>query len=160
MSRFTELKASGTDRVGFPTPRSRGHGGYACGGEPQAKASGKSTAMDTLEKELQGTRRSDEEDKASAPPAATSLSPLAVVALSALGIIVGSAIVLHVSPWGSVGRYQLVQFGVRLVRIDTTTGDISGCYFRGFDDGRPATCFPWGQTNRDFERPKASGIAQ
>jgi hypothetical protein len=40
MSRFTELKASGTDRVGFPTPRSRGHGGYACGGEPQANASG------------------------------------------------------------------------------------------------------------------------
>lgn len=111
-------------------------------------------SMDTLEQGLQANRKLDE-GNASAPPAATSLSPLAVVALSALGIVVGCAIVLQVSPWGSLGRYQFLQLrDSTLVRIDTTSGALSACYYEDRNIGRPATCFPWSQARRDFALPK------
>ncbi len=40
MSRFSELKASGTGCARFSNSPIMGHGGYACGGEPQAMPHG------------------------------------------------------------------------------------------------------------------------
>ncbi|NEJ74927.1 hypothetical protein GR197_31170 [Rhizobium phaseoli] len=106
--------------------------------------------MDTLERGLQASREIDE-GKPQASPAATSLSPIAVVALSALGIVLGSAIVLHLSPWGSLGRYQAFLLkNTTIVRMDTTSGAISACYYDHGNIGKPLTCFPWSQTSRDF----------
>jgi hypothetical protein len=116
--------------------------------------------MDTLEQGLQATRKQDA-DRASALPATTSMSPLAVVALSALGIVVGSAIVLQVSPWAASGRYQFLQLrDSALVRIDTTSGALSACYYEDRSIGRPATCFPWSETRRDFALPKNLGATR
>ncbi|MGR9499425.1 hypothetical protein ACU8OJ_21955 [Rhizobium leguminosarum] len=106
--------------------------------------------MDTLEHGLQAARKIDE-GKPQASPAASSLSPLAVVTLSAVGIVLGSAIVLHLSPWGSLGRYQAFLLkNTTIIRMDTTSGAISACYYDHGNIGKPLTCFPWSQTSRDF----------
>jgi hypothetical protein len=106
--------------------------------------------MDTLEQGLQATRKIDE-GKPHTSPAATPLSPIAVVALSALGVVLGGAIVLHLSPWGSLGRYQFILLkNTTIVRMDTTSGAASACYYDHGNIGKPLTCFPWSQTSRDF----------
>ncbi|MBY3003948.1 hypothetical protein [Rhizobium leguminosarum] len=89
------------------------------------------------------------------------LSPLAVIALSAVGIILGGAIVLHFSPLGSLGRYQfLLLRSNTVVRMDTTSGDLSACYYGSGSIGQPATCFPWSQSGRGFMPPKDPGAIQ
>lgn len=157
---FSQAKGLKANRVGFELPGSRGHGGKLAGANRRHRPQEKSIGMDTLEHGLQATLKADEEN-ASAPPAATSLSPLAVVALSALGIVVGCAIVSQVSPWGSLGRYQFIHLrDSTLVRIDTTSGALSACYYKGRNIGQPATCFPWSQTSRDFLPAADAGTAQ
>lgn len=95
-----------------------------------------------------------------APPQGP-LSPLAIVALSALGIVLGGAIMLHFSPLGSLGRYQfLLLRNSTVVRMDTTSGDLSACYYGSGGIGQPATCFPWSQSRRGFMPPKDPGAVQ
>ncbi|MGZ2431461.1 hypothetical protein [Rhizobium redzepovicii] len=115
--------------------------------------------VDALEHGLQVTTNIDE-GKPHASPAAASLSPLAVVGLSAVGIVLGSAIVLYLSPWGSLGRYQAFLLkNATIVRMDTTSGAMSACYYDRGDIGKPLTCFPWSQNSRDFVLPSDASTA-
>lgn len=106
-------------------------------------------SVDTLEQRPE-VRHEGQSGTPTSQTAPIPLSPIAIVALSALGIVIGGGLVLQLSPWGSLGRYQFAGFGQRVVRIDTTSGAISACYFDGGNIGRPATCFPWSQASRDF----------
>lgn len=156
MSRFSELKASGTGCAGFSPPRSRGHRAYlACGGAPQANASGETAMPDKLT-----TSRSkvDAED-ATTGPRRTGLPPLAVVALSCIGGFVALALVLNLTRFGSVGRYQMVGSanGQMVVRMDTTTGELSACFGFGL---KPPQCFPWADDRRAFKTVPPSQAGQ
>ncbi|TAU02191.1 hypothetical protein [Rhizobium ruizarguesonis] len=112
--------------------------------------------MDTLEQGLEAHRKVTE-----IKPSAAAISPLAVIALSALGIVLGGAIVVQFSPLGSLGRYQfLLLRNSTVVRMDTTSGDLSTCYYGSGNIGQPATCFPWSHATRDFMPPKDTGAAQ
>jgi hypothetical protein len=97
-------------------------------------------------------RKSDafSEDTPSKQHARASLSPVAIVALSSLGAFVALALILNFTRYGSVGRYQFVgsASGQMVVRMDTTTGELSACFGFGL---KPAQCFPWAHSNRDFK---------
>lgn len=117
-------------------------------------------SMNRLE-QSPGLRREGQDGPLSKSNGPAPLSPLAVIALSALGIVLGGAIVLHFSPLGSLGRYQfLLLRNSTVVRIDTTSGDLSACYYGSGGVGQPATCFPWSQSGRDFMPPKDPGAVQ
>ncbi|WP_157179773.1 hypothetical protein [Rhizobium leguminosarum] len=74
-------------------------------------------------------RSRDAEPTSSRPAERTPMTPFNVVLLSAVGIILGGAAVLNFSPFGSVGRYQLISGSIsgQVIRIDTVTGDLSRC---------------------------------
>jgi hypothetical protein len=93
------------------------------------------------------------EEASSKQQARASLSPVVIVALSGLGFFAALALVLNSTRYGSVGRYQFVGSanGQMVVRMDTTTGELSACFGFGL---KPAECFPWAHSNRDF---KSSG---
>jgi hypothetical protein len=121
---------------------------------------GKSMSMDTLEQRPDARR----EGQGAAPASqnvSASPSPLAIVALSALGIILGGAIVLQCSPFGSLGRYQFILLrNSTIVRMDTTSGNLSACYYGSGGIGQPPNCFPWSETSRHFMSSKDTGAVQ
>ena len=155
MSRFTELKASGTDRVGFPTPRSGVMEAMLAGANrrPMPQRKPMMTDSSTLDRSGPGAGATPRGDKARA-----NLSPLAIVALSGLGTFLGLALVLNSTRFGSVGRYQFAsRSDNNIVRMDTTTGEISLCY--GFRLVRPK-CLPWGHDDRPFNTVPPSQASQ
>jgi hypothetical protein len=57
------------------------------------------------------------------------MTPSNVILLAAVGIMLGAAAILNLSPYGSLGRYQMIkgnEMGL-VIRIDTVTGDLSRC---------------------------------
>ncbi|MBB3461078.1 hypothetical protein [Rhizobium sp. BK377] len=102
--------------------------------------------------------RSHPADSTSSRPAErTAMTPFNVVLLSAIGIILGGAAVLNFSPFGSLGRYQLVTGTPgtgTAIRIDTTTGELSFCYGIGV---RKPTCLPWEHDTQPFRQPPQAG---
>lgn len=90
------------------------------------------------------------ESTALPPSGKHSLSPFAIIALSSLGAFIGLALVFNATRFGSVGRYQLVanSSGSTVIRMDTTTGELSLCY--GLSLVRPK-CLPWGHDDQPFK---------
>ncbi|MBX4864300.1 hypothetical protein HJA86_31115 [Rhizobium bangladeshense] len=86
-------------------------------------------------------RSYDAEPTSSRPAERSAMTPFNIVLLSAVGIILGGAAVLNLSPLGSVGRYQLINGTVsgQIIRIDTVTGYLSRCTTR---QHKPA-CEAW-----------------
>jgi len=156
MSRFTKLKASGTDRVGFPTPRSGVMEAMLAGADRRPMPQGKPTMtananLDALTS-LSGAT----------PPAVRhkkGLSPFAVFALSSFGALAGLVLMLNVSSYGSVGRYQFTtrSNGSTVLRLDTTTGEMSLCY--GFGLSRPKG-LPWGHDTQPYKALQHSQAGQ
>ena len=150
MSRFTELKASGTDRVGFPTPRSGVMEAMLAGANRRRLPWGKSMSADTHS--LSSRTQSAEPLAGSSPVKRSPMTPSNVMLLAAVGVMIGVTAILNFSPFGSLGRYQFstVTDSSAIIRMDTTTGELSTCY--GFGT-RPPTCLPWGHTDREFAAP-------
>jgi hypothetical protein len=112
------------------------------------------TDSSTLDRSGTGTGATPRGDKAWA-----NLSPLAIVALSGLGAFLGLALVLNATRYGSVGRYQFVGSlsGDRVIRMDTTTGELSACYGFGLT---PPQCLPWAQSTYPFKTAPPSRASQ
>lgn len=104
------------------------------------------------------TPKVDAEDATTGPPRA-GLPPLAIVALGSIGGFVALALVLNLTRLGSVGRYQMVGSanGEMVVRMDTTTGELSACFGFGL---KPSQCFPWAHDTRAFKTVPPSQAGQ
>ena len=155
MSRFTELKASGTDRVGFPTPRSGVMEAMLAGANRRRLPWGKPMSSETHS----FTSKSQSAEPQDRPSSAqrSSMTPSNVILLAAVGVVTGVAAILNFSPFGSLGRYQfsMTTNGSSIIRMDTTTGELSVCY--GFNTRKPI-CLPWGHDDRRFAEPAQPSV--
>lgn len=71
------------------------------------------------------------------------MTPSNIILLAAVGVMIGAAAILNLSPFGSLGRYQMIkgnEMGM-VIRIDTVTGNLSRCV----PSRRSLECEPWAE---------------